>query len=138
MNRRAELTTVDMLVYAAIGLAVWINGAVTIRLGNSWLFENGPFVTGFVTIFIALAVCAIFRSTMRWRGTARTEALTVAVCMLLPGLFCEAARQSVFGWATGLAIASAPRFSAIMFFGNGVLIAYALITERWARSKARI
>jgi hypothetical protein len=134
MNKETELTTREILIYASIGLGVWINGAITFRLGSSWLFENGPFVTGSVTIFIALAVCTIFRSAMRWRGTRQTEALTVAVSMLLPGLFCESVRQSMFSWATGLLISTAPRFSAIMFFGNAVLITYALIIERRARA----
>jgi hypothetical protein len=83
-----------------------------------------------VALFVAVAICLIFRSTMRWRGTRESEALSVAITMLLPGLFGEAARQSVFVWATGLSVEAAPRFSAIMFFGNGVLIAYALIFAR--------
>ena len=123
----------DITIYAAIGLGVWLNGALTFRLGGAFLFESGPAVTGMVAIFISVAVCLIFRSTMRWRGTRESEALTVAVIMLLPGLFGEAARQSVFSWATGLDIRAEPRFAAIMFLGNAVLIAYALARHLRAR-----
>ena len=72
---------------------------------------------------------------MRWRRTKESEALTVAILMLLPGLFGEAARQTVFGWATGLDARAAPRFSATMFLGNAVLIAYALTRSIRARGR---
>lgn len=132
MTGGRNLTKRDMVVYAAIGLGVWLNGAITFRLGGVFLFESGPMIGVAVALFIAGAVCLIFRSTMRWRGTKESEALAVAVIMLLPGLFGEAARQSVFQWATGLDVQAAPRFSATMFLGNGVLIAYALIRSRRA------
>jgi hypothetical protein len=134
MTQGRDLTNRDMAIYAAIGLGVWLNGAVTFRLGGAFLFEGGPWISAAVAVFIAVAVCLIFRSTMRWRGTRESEALTVAISMALPGLFGEAARQSVFHWATGLPVDVAPRFSAIMFLGNGVLIAYALFRARRTRS----
>ncbi|HEX4105651.1 MAG TPA: DUF5367 family protein [Rhizomicrobium sp.] len=133
---RRELGNRDALIYAAIGLGVWLNGALTFRLGGAFLFESGLAMSVAVAIFISLAVCFIFRSTMRWRGTKESEALTVAIIMLLPGLFGEAARQSVFGWATGLDASAAPRFSAIMFLGNAVLIAYALARTLRTRASA--
>lgn len=136
MMQGKDLTDRDMAIYAAIGLGVWLNGALTFWLGGSFLFEGGAPTSVAVALFIAIAVCLIFRSTMRWRGTKESEALTVAITMLLPGLFGEAARQSVFHWATGLPVQAAPRFSATMFLGNGVLIAYALFRARRARIKS--
>lgn len=135
MAQSRDLTNRDITIYALIGLGVWLNGALTFRLGGDFLFQSGPLVTAAVAIVVAVAVCLIFRGTMRWRGTKDAEALTVAIAMLLPGLFGEAARQSVFHWATGLPIRAAPRFSAIMFLGNGVLITYALIKARRALIK---
>ena len=133
MAQQKDLNNRDMAIYAGIGLAVWLNGALTFRLGGVFLFESGPLMTAAVAVLIAVAVCLIFRSTMRWRGTKESEALTVAIAMLLPGLFGEAGRQSVFHWATGLPIQVAARFSAVMFLGNGALIAYALLRARRAQ-----
>ena len=128
-----DLTLREIWIYAAIGFSVWLNGAVTFRLGGAFLFESGPLVTILVTAFIAVAVCLIFRSTMRWRGTRETEALSVAVIMALPGLFGEAGREAFFTWATGLDVRTAPRFAAAMFFGNAVLFAYGAIKAYRAR-----
>jgi hypothetical protein len=133
MAQGHDLTNRDMTIYAVIGLGVWLNGAFTFRLGGAFLFESGPLISVAVALFVAVAVCLIFRSAMRWRGTKESEALTVAITMLLPGLVGEAVRQSVFHWATGLPVQAAPRFSAIMFLGNSALIAYALIRARRAR-----
>jgi hypothetical protein len=130
-----DLTLREIWIYAAIGFSVWLNGAVTFRLGGAFLFESGPLVTVLVTAFISVAVCLIFRSTMRWRGTRQDEALTVAVVMALPGLFGEAAREAAFTWATGLDVSVAPRFAAIMFFGNAVLFAYGAIRAYRARTR---
>lgn len=128
-----QLCNRDITIYAGVGAGVWLNGALTFRLGGPFLFEGGRAMTIAVAAFIAAAVCLIFRSTMRWRGTQESEALVVAVVMLLPGLFGEAARQSFFTWATGLEVGAAPSFSAIMFFGNAVLISYALMRHLRSR-----
>jgi NADH:ubiquinone oxidoreductase subunit 2 (subunit N) len=137
MMQGRDLTSRERWIYAAIGLSVWLNGAVTFRLGGAFLFESGPVVMILVATFISVAVCLIFRSTMRWRGTRQDEALTVAVIMALPGLFGEAAREALFTWATGLEVSAAPRFAATMFLGNAVLIAYATIKMYRARAPLR-
>jgi hypothetical protein len=120
----------DLLIYAAVGLSVWLNGAVTFRLGGCFLFENGPLVSVIVGLVIAALVCVAFRATLAWRKGRPSDAVTVAVVMALPGLFAETARQIVFPWATGLAVQIAPTFDAVIFFGNAVLLTYALIVAR--------
>ena len=126
MNRR------DTLIYAAAGLAVWLHGAIAFRLGGRFLFEHGPWVIVLVGVVVALAVCVAFRATMGWRKGRASDAVTIAVIMALPGLFGETARQIVFPWATGLPIAAAPAFAAVIFFGNGVLLIYAITVARRA------
>ncbi len=120
----------DRLIYAAVGLSVWLNGAVTFRLGGRFLFESGPLVCVLVGLVIAALVCVAFRATLAWRKGRLADAVTVAVVMALPGLFAETARQIVFPWATGLAVQTAPAFDAVIFFGNAALLAYALILAR--------
>ncbi len=120
----------DLLIYAAVGLSVWLNGAVTFRLAGRFLFENGPLVCVIVGLVIAALVCVAFRATLAWRKGRSSDAVTVAVVMALPGLFAETARQVVFPWATGLAIQFAPTFDAVIFFGNAVLLTYALFVAR--------
>jgi hypothetical protein len=132
MSGNRDLTGREMAIYAAIGFSVWLNGVLTFRLGSAFLFESSPATGIAVALFICIAVCLIFRSTMRWRRTKESEALTVAVTMMLPGLFGEAARMSLFSWATGLDVRVAPRFAATMILGNAALIAYALVRARLA------
>ncbi len=120
----------DLIIYAAVGLSVWLNGAVTFRLGGRFLFESGPLVSVIFGLAIAAAVCAVFRATFSWRKGRPSDAVTVAVVMALPGLFGEAARQLAFTWATGLPVEIAPTFDAVIFFGNAVLLAYALVVAR--------
>ena len=122
----------DALIYAAAGLGVWLNGAVTFRLGGRLLFEHGPWVTAAVAVVIALLVCAVFRATMTWRKGRTADAVAIAVLMALPGLFGETARQAVFPWATGLRADEAASFAAVIFFGNAVLLTYALMVSRRA------
>lgn len=131
------LSNRDILIYAAIGFSVWLNGALTFRLGGRAMFENGPWVSLLAAFAIAVAVCLIYRSTMRWRKTARTQAVPVAVLMLLPGLFGEAARQLAFSWATGLKPGSQPVFAATILFGNAALLAYALWQGRQPLGKIK-
>ena len=130
------LTTRDLLIYAAIGFSVWLNGALTFWLGGRTLFESGPLVTVLSAIGIAIAVCMVLRGTMAWRKANPADAVTICVAMALPGLFGEAARQLVFPWATGLAPATQPDFAAAIFFGNGVLLAYAVWHARVKGSAA--
>ncbi len=124
------MSTRDRLIYAAIGLSVWLNGAVTFRLGGRFLFQSGPVVCVIVGLLIAVAVCAVFRATLTWRKGRPSDAVTVAVIMALPGLVAETARQIVFPWATGLTVQTAPSFAAVIFFGNAALLAYALVVAR--------
>jgi len=72
----------------------------------------------------------VFRTAMAWRKAPASQAVTIAVIMALPGLFGEAIRQLLFGWATGLATPTAPVFAATIFFGNGVLLTYAVIKQQ--------
>ena len=119
-----------MAIYAAVGFGVWLNGALTLRLGGTLLFENGPGVSVLVAIVIAIAVCFIFRNTMRWRKAPESEAVEIAVVMALPGLFGETVRQTVFSWATGMSAEADPRFAATIFFGNAILQTYAIVVAR--------
>jgi len=121
-----NLTNRDMLVYGAIGFGVWLSGALEFYYGGPYLFQSGPLVTAASAAFIAIAVCLIFRSTMRWRGTAHREGVTVAVLMGLPGLFGEAVRQLFFTRLTGLLPQTQPAFAATLFLGNAVLLTYAV------------
>ncbi len=127
------LSNRDILIYAAIGFSVWLNGALTFWLGGTALFESGPLVSVLSAIGIAVAVCLVLRGTMRWRKGDPAQSVTVAVVMALPGLFGEAARQLVFPAATGLQPDTQPAFAAAIFFGNGVLLVYAL----WRALQAR-
>jgi hypothetical protein len=124
----------DIVLYAAIGFGVWLNGALTFYFTGGAIFESGPWIVALAAIFIAVAVCWIFRSTMRWRKTDERQAVAVAVTMGLPGLFGEAVRQLFFGAATGLQPQTQPVFAATLFFGNGALLAYALWKARAARA----
>jgi hypothetical protein len=128
------MTNRDLFIYAAVGLGVWLNGAVTFRLGGRFLFENGPLICVIVGLVIAVLVCAVFRATLTWRKSPPSQAVTVAVVMALPGLFGETARQIVFPWATGLAVEIAPTFDAVIFFGNAALLTYALDVQNRAGS----
>ncbi len=123
----------DTMIYALLGLGVWLNGAITFRLGGRILFENGPLVAAAATVGIAIAVCLVFRGTMAWRKATRADALGVAVTMALPGLLGEAARQLAFTWATGLKPQTQPVFAAAIFFGNSALLTYALWRARGAK-----
>jgi len=124
------LTDREILIYAAIGFSVWLNGALTFWLGGTTLFESGMLVTALSAIGVAIAVCMVLRGTMAWRKADPAQSVTVAVVMALPGLFGEAARQLVFPWATGLQPLTQPAFAAAIFFGNGVLLAYAVWRAR--------
>lgn len=124
----------DILIYAAIGFGVWLNGALTFYLTGGAVFESGPWIAALAALFIAIAVCWIFRSTMRWRKTDARQSIVVAVTMGLPGLFGEAVRELFFAAATGLKPQTQPVFAATMFFGNGALLAYAVYRTRAART----
>ena len=120
----------NLAIYGLAGLGAWLNGAVSFRLGGRMLFENGPLISGLAAIAIAVAVCLVLRVTMAWRKAPDSQAVTIAVIMALPGLFGETARQLVFPWATGLRPETAASFAATIFFGNAVLLTYALIKAR--------
>jgi hypothetical protein len=126
------VTARDILIYAAIGFGVWLSGAVEFRYGGRFLFENGPWAAGLSAVFIAVAVCWIFRSVLRWRHGNPRDGVTVAVAMALPGLFGEALRQLLFGWSTGLKPGTQPVFAATLFLGNAVLLAYSVWFARRA------
>jgi hypothetical protein len=120
----------DTLAYVLVGLSAWVNGAIGFRLGGRVLFQNGPFVVVCVAIVIAALVCGVFQATFAWRKAERSDAVTVAVIMALPGLFGETARQLVFQAATGLPAGDGPAFAAVIFFGNAVLLTYAVLIAR--------
>ena len=120
----------DTVIYALIGLSVWLNGAITFRLGGRMLFEHGPLIAAASGVGIALAVCLVLRATMAWRKAAAYQSVSIAVIMALPGLFGEAIRQLVFTWATGLQPQTQSVFIAAIFFGNAVLLVYALWRAR--------
>jgi ABC-type transport system involved in cytochrome bd biosynthesis fused ATPase/permease subunit len=122
----------DIVIYALAGLGVWLNGAISFRLGGRILFENGPLVTALVAVVIAALICLVLRATMNWRKASAADAVTIAVIMALPGLFGEAARQLVFPWATGLRTEEAATFASVIFFGNAVLLTYAVVVARRA------
>ncbi len=123
----------DTMIYALVGFSAWVNGAIGFRLGGRILFQSGPFVVVCVAIVIAVLVCGVFQGTFSWRKAERSEAVTVAVIMALPGLFAETARQLVFQPATGLSVGDAPTFAAVIFFGNAVLLTYAVLIARRGR-----
>jgi hypothetical protein len=125
----------DAVIYAVAGLAIWLNGAVSFRLGGRILFDNGPLVTALVGVAVAVLVCVAFRATMAWRKGRASDAVTIAVLMAVPGLFGETARQIVFPWATGLPVARAPAFAAVIVFGNAVLLSYSVVV---ASSRGRV
>lgn len=127
-----SLSNRDSLIYAALGFSVWISGAFEFRWFGRVLFESGALVSAGVGIAVAIAVCLVFRATMRWRGTDRSQAVIVAVIMAVPGLFGETVRQIFFGWATGLSLPAQPVFAATIFFGNAILLTYAVIVQRRA------
>ena len=120
----------DTLIYVVAGLSIWLHGAVAFRLGGRVLFENWPAVVILVAVAVAGLVCLTFRATMAWRKGRASDAVTIAVLMALPGLFGETARQIVFPWATGLRATDAPAFAAVIFFGNAVLLTYAVVVAR--------
>ena len=124
------MTRRETLIYAALGLGIWLNGAVTFRLGGRVLFENGPLVMVALALAVGGLICFAFQATMTWRKAPASQAVTVAVIMALPGLFAETVRQLVFPWATGLPVQAAPAFAAVIFFGNAVLLVYAVIVAR--------
>jgi hypothetical protein len=126
------MTRRDTLFYAVAGLGVWLNGAVTFRLGGRILFAHGPAVTVLVAIVIAVLVCMALRLAMGLRKARAADAVTIAVIMALPGLFGETLRQIAFSWATGLDVATAPAFAATILFGNAVLLTYATTVARRA------
>ncbi|HEY5338516.1 MAG TPA: DUF5367 family protein [Rhizomicrobium sp.] len=123
----------DILIYAALGFSVWLSGVLEVRWFGQTLFESGALVSALAALIVAVAICLIFRTTMNWRGTVKSLSVTVAVVMALPGLFGEAARQLLFVWATGLKPQTEPAFAATIFFGNAVLLGYALFRQRNAR-----
>ena len=77
----------DAVIYALAGLGIWLNGAVSFRLGGTLLFHNGPLVIAAVAAGVAILVCLAFRVTFAWRKGRRSQAVTAAVLMALPGLF---------------------------------------------------
>ena len=126
------MTRTDTLLYALAGFSVWLSGAVSFRIGGRWLFEHGPVVLAAGALSIAVSVCLALRAAMGWRKADDRQAVEVATIMVLPGLFAETARMALFRWATGLHSETAAAFAAVLFFGTGVLMLYAVIVSRRA------
>ena len=120
----------ETALYALMGLGVWINGAVSFRLGGRFLFENGPVVLVLSSLAIAVAVCLVLTGAMGWRKAPASRAVEIAVVMITPGLFGEVIRLSLFGWATGLRQETAAPFAAVMIFSTAVLLVYAVVVAR--------
>src|SRR4051812_34170626 len=124
------MTRRDTALFAALGFAVWLSGAVLFRLGGALLFENGPWVLLAAALGIAASVCLLLKAAMDWRKAAPADAVTVAVVMALPGLFGDVAYVLAFPQITGLQPLTAVPYAAVIIFGNAVLLAYALLRAR--------
>jgi hypothetical protein len=121
------MTRREMLIFALIGLGVWLWGAVMFRLGGALMFQSGPLILLASGASIALSVCLLLRATMQWRKAPPAQSLTAAVVMALPGLFGDVAYIPSFTRLTGLHAAIAPAFAALLIFGNASLLAYGLV-----------
>jgi hypothetical protein len=120
----------ETVLYALMGFGVWLNGAISFRLGGRFLFENGPLVLILSTLAIAVAVCLVLTAAMNWRKAPASRAVEIAVVMITPGLFGEVVRLNVFGWATGLHPQTAAPFAAVMIFSTAVLLVYSVVVAR--------
>jgi hypothetical protein len=114
-------------IYAGVGFAVWLIGAVMFHFGGHLMFESGPAVFVLCAIGVAVSVCVLLRATMDWRKARPSDAVTIAVIMALPGLFGDTGYILAFPTLTGLGAAAAGPFAALIVFGNAALLTYALI-----------
>ncbi len=113
-------------LFALVGFAVWLQGAVLFRFGGAFLFESGPAILTAATLGIAAAVCLLLKATMDWRKAPADQSVRVAVVMALPGLFANVAYILAFPLATGLKPETVGSYAAAVVFGNAALLAYAL------------
>jgi hypothetical protein len=120
----------EVLIFALLGLGVWLSGAVTFRFGGHLMFESGPVATVVSALVIALSVCLMLNTVMGWRRATAEQAVTVAVIMALPGLFGDVAYIWAFPALTGLRPLTAATFAAVVIFGNAALLAFALVKAR--------
>ncbi|QUD89796.1 DUF5367 family protein [Phenylobacterium montanum] len=137
MNKGSKTTPsrLGAAIYPAIGLGVWLNGAVLFRMGGRALFASGPAVAVLTGLGVAAAVCGVFRTTLSWRRADPRNAVAIAALMATPGLFAESLRMLLLHPATGLDPNQAATFASVIFFGNGALFAYALAIQL-SRAKA--
>ncbi len=117
----------ETTLYAVLGFAVWLSGAVMFRLGGRLMFESGPWILLLSAVGIAVSVCLLLRTTMTWRKAPLHQSVLIAVVMALPGLFGDVAYVADFSAITGLQPATAGPFAALVIFGIAVLFTYALV-----------
>jgi hypothetical protein len=124
------MTRRESTIYALIGFAVWLSGAVLFRLGGALIFESGPLVLLASALGVAASVCFLLKATMDWRKAAAGDAVTIAVVMALPGLLGDVAYILAFQQITGLSAITAGPYAALIIFGNAALLAFALWRAR--------
>lgn len=130
------MTRQETTLYALLGFAVWLSGAVMFKFGGKFLFESGPWVLLASAIGIAASVCFLLKATMDWRKAALGDAVTIAVVMGLPGLLGDVVYILAFPQITGLKAETAGPYAALIIFGNAALLGYALFRARRARAAA--
>jgi hypothetical protein len=117
---------------ALLGFVIWLQGAVTFHFAGALLLEHGLPILALVGVVVAVSICVLLTTIMGWRKLPAAQSVTVAVVMLLPGLFGDVVYVLAFNRLTGLQPASVGAFAAVMLFGTAVLLAFALV--RAARS----
>ena len=117
---------------ALLGFGIWLQGAVTFHFAGALLLEHGLAILALVGLVVAVSICVMLTTIMGWRKLPAAQSVTVAVVMLLPGLFGDVVYVLAFSRLTGLQPASVGAFAAVMLFGTAALLAFALV--RAARS----
>ena len=120
-------------LYALVGFAVWLSGAILFRLGGALIFKSGPAILLASALGVAVSVCVLLKATMDWRKAPPAEAVAIAVVMCLPGLLGDVGYILAFPQITGLSPATAGPYAALIIFGNAALLAYALFRARQAQ-----
>ncbi len=122
----------ETALLALLGFVIWLQGAVTFHFAGALLLEHGLPILALVGLVVAVSICVLLTTIMGWRKLPAAQSVTVAVVMLLPGLFGDVVYVLAFSRLTGLQPASVGAFAAVMLFGTAALLAFALV--RAARS----